>query len=209
VEGQDPANVLLAYAQRRLLPALVDLDESIRSTIQAQSSRPVTFHTEFLDLDGAREARYEEKLLELLRLKYAGVKLDLIVSGTSRALRFVLAHRDDLFPGRPDRLHSRGEEDRRRFRAASRRVRRVVEIDWRGTLEAALQLQPQTRRVVVVGGTADIDRLWITARAREAFSAYQGGIEFTYLTDSAHGAAPEESRRPSGRNDHPLLQPAS
>src|SRR5678816_911559 len=54
--------------------------------------------------------------------------------------------------------------------------------DWMGTLEAALQLQPQTRRVVVVGGTTDIDRLWIR-RAREAFSAYKGGLEFTYLTD--------------------------
>lgn len=52
-ERREHANILLAYAQRRLLPALVELDEGIRSTIQTESPRPVTFHTAFLDLDGA------------------------------------------------------------------------------------------------------------------------------------------------------------
>ena len=185
-EPQDHANVLLAYAPRRLLPALVDLDESIRSTIQGQSSRPVTLHTEFLDLDGGREAAYEEKLLELLRLKYAGTKLDLIVSGTSRALRFLLAHRDNLFPGVPIVFTAVEKKTGVDFVLPPDVTGVWVEIDWRGTLEAALQLQPQTRRVVVVGGTTDIDRLWIR-RAREAFSDYKGGVEFTYLTDLRMG----------------------
>ena len=151
-----------------------------------QSSRQVTFHTEFLDLDGGREARYEEKLLELLRLKYAGVKLDLIVSGTSRALRFLLAHRDDLFPGVPIVFTAVEKKTGVDLVLPSDVTGMWVEIDWRGTLEAALQLQPETGRVVVVGGTTDIDRLWIR-RAREAFSAYKGGVEFTYLTDLPMG----------------------
>ena len=192
--------------RRRLLPALVDLDKSIRSTIQAQSSRPVTFHTEFLDLDGAREARYEEKLLELLRLKYAGVKLDLIVSGTSRALRFLLAHRDDLFPGVPIGFTAVEKKTGVDFVLPPDVTGVWVEIDWRGALEAALQLQPQTRRVVVVGGTTDIDRLWIR-RARDAFSAYKG--HRVHLSDRpAHGQLLKEVAA-SRRNDHPLLQPPS
>ena len=98
----------------------------------------------------ARRA-YEEKLLELLRLKYAGVKLDLIVSGTSRALRFLLAHRDDLFPGVPIVFTTVEKKTGVDFVLPADVTGVWVEIDWRGTLEAALQLQPQTRRVVVVG----------------------------------------------------------
>ena len=37
------ANVLPLDGQRRLMPSLVDMDESIRSTIQTESPRPVTF----------------------------------------------------------------------------------------------------------------------------------------------------------------------
>ena len=160
-EPQDPANVLLAYAQRRLLPALVDLDESIRSTIQAQSSRPVTFHTEFLDLDGGREAAYEEKLLELLRLKYADAKLDLIVSGTSRALRFLLAHRDALFPGVPIVFTAVEKKTGVDFVLPPDVTGVWVEIDWRGT---GGSLQPAADGQVVVVG----ERPTSTASGSEA-----------------------------------------
>src|SRR5262245_29710832 len=167
------ANVLLAYAQRRLVPSLVEMDESIRSTIQTESPRPVTFQTEFLDLDGTRGPRYEEKLRELLRMKYAGSHLDLIICGAAPALRFLLAHREELFPGVPIVFTSVD-----RAAAADLALPPGVtgvwsHVDWRGTLDAALLLQPDTRRVVIVGGTADADRLWVR-RAREALGGYRG-----------------------------------
>src|SRR6185503_19158386 len=54
--------------------------------------------------------------------------------------------------------------------------------DWMDTLGAALRLQPETRRVVVVSGTSALDKRWVAA-ARAAFGGTPTHLEFTYVTD--------------------------
>ena len=44
---------------------------------------------------------YEQRLTDLLRLKYQGVHFDLIAVFAARALRVALEHRADLTPGVP------------------------------------------------------------------------------------------------------------
>src|SRR5882672_3587130 len=55
-------------------------------------------------------------------------------------------------------------------------------IDPRKTLEAALQLQPRTQHVVVVGGVLPYDR-GVEAIVREQLRSYESKVEFEYLTD--------------------------
>ena len=50
------------------------------------------------------------------------------------------------------------------------------------TLNAALRLQPGTKRVVVVGGVGAFDR--DTERiVRDSFRSYESKLDFTYLTE--------------------------
>ena len=96
-----PRSVLLLYAETRLAPALIQADAAFRATVSAQLGAPVDFRTEFLDLPPRPSAAYEQRLAELLRLKYQDVHLDLIVVFAARALRVALEHRADLAPGFP------------------------------------------------------------------------------------------------------------
>ncbi|HEX3703127.1 MAG TPA: ATP-binding protein, partial [Vicinamibacterales bacterium] len=48
------------------------------------------------------------------------------------------------------------------------------------TLEFARQLQPEARRIVVIGGTSDYDRLWLDD-ARHGIEPYRDRYEITYL----------------------------
>jgi hypothetical protein len=57
-------------------------------------------------------------------------------------------------------------------------VRRV----FAPTLDVALRLQPDTRQVVVVGGTSEFDRN-LQAAARREFQPFERRLSFTYLTD--------------------------
>src|SRR5262245_7698696 len=93
--------VLLLYSEPRLIRAVVDLDATFRSTLESQSSVPVSFYTEFLDLNLFDGTVPLPALRELLRRKYEARPLDLIVAAGSRALRIAVHNRGDLFSNAP------------------------------------------------------------------------------------------------------------
>src|SRR5262245_20843306 len=75
---QPARRVLRLYGERRLTPAIVAVDAVIRSTIESRSPGPVTFYTEYLDLNLFDGAAPQPELLELLRRKYATRPLDVV-----------------------------------------------------------------------------------------------------------------------------------
>jgi hypothetical protein len=171
--------VLLLYAESRLLPAIVAADASFRSTITSSVGAPVDFRTEFLDLPATPRAAYERRLRDLLRLKYEGVQLDLIAVFAVRALRIALDYRAELAPHAPIVFMAVDPIDLPELPPDVTGV--LMNLDWMDTLGAALRLQPDTRRVVVVGGTSGIDQRFL-ASARAAFAGALAPLEFTYVT---------------------------
>ena len=54
--------------------------------------------------------------------------------------------------------------------------------DPQGTIELMLRLQPETRRIVVIGGTAEVDTQ-VIGRAQQAARSLTGRIEFDFWTN--------------------------
>src|SRR5262245_20474929 len=80
-EAQAPGpRVLLLYSEARLTPSVIALDNALRSTLDARSSTPIYFHTEFLDLNAPYGTSIQKELHELLRLKYRERPVDVIVA---------------------------------------------------------------------------------------------------------------------------------
>ena len=98
------------------------------------------------------------------------------------AFSFLQAHGNALFPGSPIVFCAVAKQQVEALKPSPNSTGVVAWIDVQGTLEAALRLQPGTRRVVVVGGTAKTDRVFQQI-AREALRPYEGRLEVTFLTD--------------------------
>ena len=179
-DADRPKHILLLYAESRLLPAVVDADAAFRATVSAGSGAPVVFHTEFLDLPPTRSAVFERRLRDLLRHKYQDVHLDLVMAAGPRALRIALGYRADLAPSAPIVFLAGDAADALNLPADVTGV--LMNLDWLDTLGAGLRLQPETRHVVVVGGSSGIDQR-ILALAQAAFAGAPARLEFTYLTD--------------------------
>ena len=62
--------ILLLYGEPRLTPAIVTQDAILRFILTDRSSIPVTFHTEYLDLNLFDGSMPQRELRELLRRKY-------------------------------------------------------------------------------------------------------------------------------------------
>jgi len=178
-DPDQPRNVLVLYADSRLLPAIVEGDTAFRSTVASIPGVQVVFHTEFLDLPPTPSAAYKQRLRDLLRVKYQDVHLDLIMAFAPRALRIALDHRDELGPTVPIVFAAVDSPEDLELPGDVTGVQ--MTISAMDTLEAALRLQPETRRVVVVAGSGGLDQRWVAA-VRVVFADAPTHLEFTYVT---------------------------
>ncbi|MFL6333507.1 MAG: sigma 54-interacting transcriptional regulator [Pyrinomonadaceae bacterium] len=124
--------------------------------------------------------RYEDELGGYLGRKYGGVKFDLIITIGAPALQFLSVRDSEVFRGTPIifYFHDESEETARRLWPGVTGV--WGEIDVSKTLDMALALQPELRRVVVVSGRSDHDR-FIKEQAQSRLREYEGRVEITYL----------------------------
>jgi PAS domain S-box-containing protein len=184
-EGPDrerQRHVLILYTEPRLTPAIITADQALRTTLQGRWPGSIDFYTEYLDLSMFEGDAPERELYDLLRKKYAHRPLDLVVAAGSRALRIALRSRRELFSGAPIVFFAVDQAAAADLELDDRVTGVWLNLDWRGTLDAALRLQPRTRRAVVVAGTSPIDKIWLGA-ARQQLAVYQGRVEISYLTD--------------------------
>jgi PAS domain S-box-containing protein len=176
--GADPRSVLLIYGEAGPVPAVASFDQGIKSVLQSRVPGPLRFYTESLDSSWGTDARYEEKLAELLVGKYAGRKLDLIVPCLDSAIEFTLKHRATLFPGVP--VVFCGASPARTVSLPPDVTGVTMVFDWAATVDLALRIHPDTERVVYIGGASRAAQAY-EAEARQAFSRFPG-LQFDYLT---------------------------
>lgn len=175
-----PFNVLVVFAESRLTHGMIEVDEGVRSAIDAAFPRAVRYYNEFLELGQFEGNDYEARLVEFLQSKYARHRIDLVVTVLGGAARFLARHRDQLFPDATlvfCVIEQREWEDIRPVRNATAVL---ADFDIAGTIDAILALQPQTERIVTVIGASPWEQFW-ELQSRRVFEAYLGRIEFEYL----------------------------
>ena len=100
----DPAStlrVVVLYADAVGLPTSSQVDEALRQELSRTFGERLDYSSDFLDLMHAAAPDYEETLKLLLQAKHAHRPPDVVIVMGSTALRFVVANRQDLFPGVP------------------------------------------------------------------------------------------------------------
>jgi len=181
----DPRNartvVLLTPENTVGSPAGVLINQGLRTTFAAASSEEIQIRNEYLDLSRFEDPRHERFLVEYLRQKYAGQKVDLVMAALGSALDFALANRAEIFPGVPVVFIAVDEQELQTRALPADVIGVPITRDLAGTLALSLRLQPSTRRVFVVTGSANFDRYW-EGVARRTFAPYEHQLEFVYLS---------------------------
>lgn len=150
------ANVLVILSSSRLLPANVEFDQGLNDA--ADGSANVRFFTEFLDSPEFGGESYEQQTAAYLGRKYAVHRPRVVVAGGQAALDFLLRYRADMFPEAPV-VHAgvdRGLVEKHELPADV--IGTPADYDIAGTLQLALRLHPNARRMVMVTGDSPWDR---------------------------------------------------
>jgi signal transduction histidine kinase/ABC-type uncharacterized transport system substrate-binding protein len=162
-------------------PSGIQFNQSFRATFAADTREYVQLRPESLDLSRFPDPAGRELVATFLQQKYAGQKIDLVVPVVTPSLDFVLEYGERIFPGVPIVFAAIDEEDLRTRTLPADVIGVPTEMDLVGTLEFALRLQPEIRRVFVVAGRSSFDARW-EAAARQRFRPYEGRLEFVYLS---------------------------
>ena len=164
-------------------PGFTEIETAVFAGLQ-KSPYKIEFYSDSLEVtlfpDHASEPGFREEFLH----KYSGHKPDVIVAAGYASLKFIAGLHDPFFADTP--VISCGIiEDPRELRKLGPDFTGVrSEPKPEETLNVALHLLPQTKRVVVVGGMGEFDRQW-EAIAKQVFRNYETKLDFTYLTDLA------------------------
>src|SRR6476660_4611012 len=175
-----PKRVLIFSSDDHSVPGNVLLAKAVSSTLRNGLPKGLQVFYESLDTFRIPTDKYEEELVRLLQRKYSGESIDLIYAFNRSALKFLLKHRGELFSNTPV-VFIAYEMKRVADLSLDAHVTGVGgKVELSPTLDIALALQPQTKRVVVVAGKMPADTAFVE-QARQEFSPYEGKVEFVYL----------------------------
>lgn len=106
---------------------------------------------EYMDTKRNSSKYYMEELSEVYQIKFSDQKFDLIFASDDNAINYLIKVRDALFPDVPIVFCGANKQDGNVVWKGVEKVTGVLEYaDIRQTIDLALQLQPGTKKLVVV-----------------------------------------------------------
>jgi signal transduction histidine kinase/ABC-type uncharacterized transport system substrate-binding protein len=179
---------LVLHSFRSSLPITVDWYTGIVRGFSSEPGLDVEIDSEAPDLKrfasmdtaGLVDGQQINWLLEFYRKNYQDRKPNLLMPTDTPALRFLLVHGEELFPGVPIVF----VDADRNFVAAQELPPNVTGVtgflDITGTLELIQHVHPDTQRVAVIIGSSSYDKA-MEREARQVIESYAGQLEFVWL----------------------------
>jgi PAS domain S-box-containing protein len=156
-------------------PVYLSLSAFFQQALNDELNSHLDYYEEYIDIARFPSVDQMWATRDYLRDKYRGLHPDVVVAHSETAIEFVERYGSELFPGVPvvlNGLPPRGLTHATGF---------TYDLDWKGTLDLALTLQPDTKQVFVIGGASDHDQ-WYMDRVRAEFGPFERRVTFTYLT---------------------------
>ncbi len=180
-ENELPAkkHIVQLYSYRTLTPINADWDRGIRRALATGFPMGVRIDIEYLDLGRIDNAEYLQRWNDLLRMKYAGQRIDLVMPVYVQAFQFVRKHRDTLFSDVPVVFCSVNRALAEQVRGVPGMTGVAFQLDVDGTVNAARALFPHTQHWLVVSGGSNHDRA-LCAMVQQTLDRYKDQLQIEY-----------------------------
>jgi signal transduction histidine kinase len=178
-EAKPVKRVLVISTGSRFSPGFTLVDQAILDTLARLPSGSVETYGENLDILGFPSDRFARTFSAYLTEKYAEKPPDLVILVYVGNLGPAGKLLQQLFPGTPIIVAGFTEEEIARDQFDRFVVGIAQRVNPRATIELILRLQPETRRIIVIGGTAEVDRSALN-RVKQAADSFGGKIDFEY-----------------------------
>ncbi len=179
-QTQEKKKILILNSYHHGLSWTDNILKGIKESLSSVEKN-IDYYIEYMDTKRFYGDRYFEKIFNLIKQKYGGIKFDLIIVSDNDALLFTIKHYQKLFYGVPvifcginNFKDSLIEKYRKWFTGVAE------ETDIKGTLDIALKLHPNTQRVYIIN---DITTTGLAMKKAflEVFPEFSNKITFIML----------------------------
>src|SRR5579863_3337444 len=174
-QNQEPKRVLILLEEDLSWPVFRLIDENLRATLREDSPGGVRVFSEHLDRVHFPDPQVQARQQVLIQRKYAGSNLDLVIAVGDVPL--------DVFPGVPQLFLS--DDPRRKLpdsaTPATTATSVWVSLEAQPNLELAQRLQPDARRIVVIGDGSPWEETILT-RLRRRYPTSARDTPVAYIT---------------------------
>ena len=180
--GERPKRVLMLFGDAKDSAGILTLEQAVRAELQKDATHRLEFFSESLDVTHFADEQHIAEFKHFLRSRYNDTNLDLVVAfPIQRNYRIAGELPDELFPKVPVVFVSINEMEIP-FEISKLGVTGIVQRhDLSGTLNLIRKLQPNTRRIVVLGGHSEADRA--TLAEIQGVAKSLEGMQFEYWTN--------------------------
>jgi len=183
-QAQIPAHkvVLIINEVGLAHPASALVTEQVMSRFAADPRYQTEFYVESLDSPLFSQETSQEDIETGLLRDYGNRKIDVIIAMGPAPIRFLSHFSETFLPDVPIVFCGSTQVQAGNPKLTSRFTGSWMTFDAAKTLEAARQLSPEIRNVVVVSGSSQFDKATLRL-TKSSLDAHPVPLEFTYLTD--------------------------
>jgi PAS domain S-box-containing protein len=186
-EAGPAKRVLIISTGSRLAPGFILVDQQLLQALGNIPSVRIETYAENLDLVRFSSERYQRIFTDYLTGKYADNPPDLVILVFVGNLATPAKLLPRLFAGTPIIVAGLTEEEIRPDQFGGGLFSGLAQrLNPGANFELILRLQPEVRRVVVIGGTAEIDR-HVLQRVREAAVSFKERIVIDFWDNRSIG----------------------
>jgi len=173
--------VLIFYELGLASPAVTAIDQQIGATLN-DSPYQIELYREYLETTLFPDEASQQKFREWYIEKYRNRRPDLIIAVGPSPIKFMVDSHEGYFRDVPIVFCGSSEYSADNPKLDSHFTGVWERWEPSKSLELALNMQPGTQHVVVVGGVSSFDR-HLEAIVNEDLRKYEGELDFNYLTD--------------------------
>src|SRR3954453_9542836 len=166
-------------------PSVITINEGIRESLSA-SHYGIQYYHEYIETELFPDATDQKNFRDSFIRKYSARRQDLIITVGPSSLKLMTEVHDQYFPGVPI-IFSLSVGTEKGLSLGPEFTGVTGELRAAETVQAALRLLPKTKRIVVVGGVAEFDKLQMS-EVNNQLSGFKGRLDISFLTDLNMGA---------------------
>jgi signal transduction histidine kinase len=182
VLAQEPSRrtVLAIHWGAEDSPITPIVNEGILQGLRSDPGVQIDYFVEHLETGGFSADVASRALADYIRQKYKDRRIDVVIAIADPPLRFVLEHRDDVFPGVPIVYSGVAFPGNGRGGAVRGLTAVLRGVAYAETLKMALALHPSTEQVFVVVRNPDPQ---VVDAVKAEFRDFAGSIRLTFVDE--------------------------